>query len=148
MFKSIGWGVLLILLLGGIGPEVFSLEAAVTRGGPAIAAGLIGILTGAVLVPVLLPWLPGRMFAVKGAIGGLLVALVGTLLFGNRLGTLNSAALLLALPAVAAWCAMSFTGSTTFTSPSGVEREMRRTIPLQAAALLAGGICWITGAFL
>lgn len=148
MFKSIGWGVLLLLLLGGIGPEVFSMEAAVTRGGTAIAAGLAGILTGAVLVPVLLPWLPGRMFAVKGAIGGLSIALAGTLLFGSRLGTLNSAALLLALPAVAAWCAMSFTGSTTFTSPSGVEREMRRTIPLQAAALLAGGICWITGAFL
>lgn len=148
MVRSIGWGVLLLLLLGGIGPEVFSLEAAVFRGGTAIAAGLVGILTGAVLVPVLLPWLPGRMFAVKGAIGGLLVALAGTLLFSSRLGILNSAALLLALPAVAAWCAMSFTGSSTFTSPSGVEREMRRTIPLQAAALLAGGICWITGAFL
>jgi len=39
---------------------------------------------------------------------------------------------------------MHFTGSTTFTSPSGVEKELRRTIPVQAAALLAGGSagCW------
>lgn len=148
MVRTMAWGALLLLPLGGIGSEGFSLETALTRGGAAVAAGLAGVLTGAVLAPVLLPWLPGRMFAGKGAACGLLVALAGTLLFSSRLGTLNSAALLLALPAVAAWCAMHFTGAATFTSPSGVEREMRRTIPLQAAALLAGGICWITGAFL
>jgi hypothetical protein len=147
LLKPIGWGLVLLPLLGGIGPQVFSLEAAALRGGAAILTGLAGVLTGAVLVPLLLPWLPGRMFAVKGAGAGLLVAAAGTLLCADRLGALGSAALLLALPAVAAWCAMHFTGATTFTSPSGVEREMRRTIPWQAAALLAGGICWVAGAF-
>lgn len=148
MAKPVIWGIVLLLLLGGIGPDGASLQDSVPRGLAAIFAGLAGVLTGTVLVPVLLPWLPGRMFATKGAFGGILVALAGVLLFGDRLGGLNSTALLLALPAVAAWCAMNFTGSTTFTSPSGVEREMRRTIPLQAAGLLAGGICWVTGAFL
>jgi hypothetical protein len=147
LLKPIGWGLLLLPLLGGIGPHFFSFEAAATRGGGAILAGLAGVLTGTVLVPLLLPWLPGRMFAVKGAGVGLLVAGAGVLLCADRLGALNSAALLLAVPAVAAWCAMHFTGSSTFTSPSGVEREMRRTIPWQAAALLAGGICWLAGAF-
>jgi hypothetical protein len=42
---------------------------------------------------------------------------------------------------------MNFTGSTPFTSPSGVEKEMRKAIPLQALALLAAGIVWIGGAF-
>jgi hypothetical protein len=111
-------------------------------------AGLAGVLTGAVLVPVVLPWLPGRMFAFKGAVAGVLVAGAGVASFGDQFGRLDGIALILALPAVAAWCAMNFTGSSTFTSPSGVEREMRRTIPLQAAALLAGGLCWIAGAFL
>lgn len=148
MLKPILWGALLCLLLGGIGPRLFDPQATLARGGAAMAVGLTGVLTGAVLAPLLLPWLPGRMFAVKGAFAGMLVALTGTLLFGGRLGTLDGAALLLALPAVAAWCAMNFTGSTTFTSPSGVEKEMRRTIPVQAAALLAGGICWLAGAFL
>jgi len=147
MLKPSAWGIVLLLLLGGIGPGWFSPAAALSRGGTAIAAGLAGVLAGTVLVPALLPWLPGRMFAVKGAIVGLLVAGIGLLLWGDRLGGLNSAALLLALPAVAAWCAMHFTGSTTFTSPSGVEKEMRRTIPVQAAALLAGGICWVLAAF-
>lgn len=148
MFRPIGWSVMTLLILGGIGPKLFSPALAVSRGGAAILAGLAGVVTGAVLVPVLLPWLPGRMFAVKGAAAGLLAALAGILAYGDRLGALNSAALLLALPAVAAWCAMNFTGSTPFTSPSGVEREMRRTIPVQAAALLGGGICWVAAAFL
>jgi hypothetical protein len=148
MWRTILWSALLLLLLGGIGPRLFAVDAALHRGGAAIAAGLAGVLVGAVVVPGLLPWLPGRMFAVKGAVTGLALAIAGTALFGSRLDALNSVALLLALPAVAAWCAMNFTGSTTFTSPSGVEREMRRTLPDQAAALLVGGICWIAGAFL
>jgi hypothetical protein len=45
-------------------------------------------------------------------------------------------ALLLAATALASYLATSFTGSTTFTSPSGVEKEMRRAIPLQLAVLL------------
>lgn len=147
MWRTLFWSALLLLLLGGLGPRFFAIEAALQRGGSAIVAGLAGVLVGAVAVPVLLPWLPGRMFAVKGALAGLTVALAGTVLFGARLGGLNSATLLLALPAVAAWCAMNFTGSTPFTSPSGVEREMRRTLPVQAAALLVAGICWIAGAF-
>jgi hypothetical protein len=147
MLRPIAWGSLLLLLLGGLGPNIFSFTAMLSRGGAAVAAGLTGVLIGAVLVPILLPWLPGRMFAVKGAVAGLAVAAVGSLLLAGRLDGLNGAALLLALPAVSAWCAMNFTGSTTFTSPSGVEREMRRTIPWQGAALLTSGICWIAAAF-
>lgn len=147
MLQPIAWGIPLLLALAGIGPQIFSFSAALSRGGAAIAAGLSGLIVGAVLVPVLLPWLPGRMFAVKGAVLGVAVALAGIFLFGHRLGTLNSVALFFSLPAVAAWCAMNFTGSTTFTSPSGVEREMRRTIPFQVAALLAGGVVWISAAF-
>jgi hypothetical protein len=40
--------------------------------------------------------------------------------------------------AVASFFAMQFTGATTYTSPSGVEWEMRRALPLQVgAAMLA-----------
>jgi hypothetical protein len=42
---------------------------------------------------------------------------------------------------------MNFTGSTPFTSPSGVEKEMRKAIPLQAAALLAALVAWVASAF-
>jgi hypothetical protein len=42
---------------------------------------------------------------------------------------------------------MNFTGSTPFTSPSGVEKEMRKAIPLQASALLIAMIAWVGAAF-
>lgn len=147
MRRQILGSLLLLFMLGGIGRQIFSFAAAWQRGGSAAAAGLLGVLTGAVLVPALLPWLPGRMFAMKGAIAGLLTALPVLWFFHASLGWLNALALLALVAAVASWCAMHFTGSSTFTSPSGVAKEMRRAIPAQAAALLVGGICWLAGAF-
>ena len=147
MRRHILWSLPLLLLLGGIGPQIFSFAAAWQRGGAAVLAGLAGLACGAVLVPLLLPWLPGRAFAFKGAVAGAVIALVGALVFATSLDWLNTLALMTTLPAVASWCAMHFTGSTTFTSPSGVEKEMRQAIPAQAAALLVGGLCWMVSAF-
>ena len=42
---------------------------------------------------------------------------------------------------------MNFTGSTPFTSPSGVEKEMRRAIPMQAGSVLVGFLLWVGSAF-
>ena len=147
MWRQTLWSILALFILGGIGAHIFSLTAALNRGGAAVLTGLIGLLAGAVLTPLLLPWLPGRVFALKGAIAGLAVGFLGVILFRNALSWTNSLALIMAISAVSSWCAMHFTGSSTFTSPSGVEKEMRQAIPAQAAALLAGGLCWIATAF-
>lgn len=147
MWRHILWSALALLLLGGIGPEIFSLTAAWQRGGAAVGAGLLGVLTGGVLVPLLLPWLPGRAFAVKGAIAGIFAGSLGVVFFNTALGWLNALALLCSVAAVASWCAMHFTGSSTFTSPSGVVKEMRQAIPAQAAALVIAAICWLAAAF-
>ena len=148
MWQHVLWSILILVILGGIGPQFFSLSAALSRGGAAVAAGLTGLITGAVIVPVLLPWLPGRAFAIKGSIAGLAAGCLGALLFAASLNELNSLALIMTVTAISSWCAMHFTGSSTFTSPSGVEKEMRRAIPAQAVALLGGGICWLASAFL
>jgi hypothetical protein len=147
MWRQILWGMLALLILGGIGPQVFSFADAWTRGGAAILAGLLGVVTGAVIVPVLLPWLPGLQFALRGAVAGLATAFLAALCFLGSLDWLNCMALLIFVAGISSWCAMHFTGSTTFTSPSGVEKEMRQAIPAQAAALLVSGICWLAGAF-
>jgi hypothetical protein len=147
MWQHVLWSILVLLILGGIGPQIFSFSAALNRGSAAIAAGLVGLFTGAVMVPALLPWLPGRAFSLKGSIAGLASGFLGALLFAASLNGLNTLALLMTVSAVSSWCAMHFTGSSTYTSPSGVEKEMRRAIPAQAAALLVGGICWLAAAF-
>ncbi len=106
--------------------------------GPLVAgAAATAILAGSVLFPLLLPWLPTRDFSSKGFIlGGLatlpfaLAALTTDTSWLLRGGLALS--LLLALPPVTAYLALNFTGATTFTSKSGVKREMATSIPVMA----------------
>ena len=102
---------------------------------------LMGVLAGVVLVPILLPWIPGRAFSLKGAIlGATVVGATLALTPGVHSVAANIQVFLLGT-AAASFLAMQFTGATTFTSPSGVEWEMRRALPLQiGAAVIAGGI--------
>jgi hypothetical protein len=138
---------LLVFVLGGIGPGIFSVVDAWHRGLGALGVWLTGLLAGAVATPVLLPWIPGRAFATKGALVGGIVAAWAAIRYWEVLGALQGVALLLALPAVASYVAMNFTGASTFTSPSGVEKEMRRAIPAQAVAVAVAGIAWLGSAF-
>ncbi|MCX6566131.1 MAG: mercury methylation corrinoid protein HgcA [Candidatus Aminicenantes bacterium] len=98
------------------------------------------IFTGSVLTPALLPWIPGRMFAAKGGILGFIWAAVICALRGfppaGTAGYAAAAAYLLVLPPLSAFLAMNFTGSSTFTSLSGVVAEMKTSIPLM---LLSSG---------
>jgi len=146
--KPTFWVLLAVFFLSGIGTNVFSLNDAWYRGLLALSAYAGGILAGAVAAPILLPWLPGRAFALKGAHTGIIGGLVVVLLFKNGLIWLESLALLLITVAISSYLAMNFTGSTPFTSPSGVEKEMRRAIPLQAGAILVAIVAWITAGFL
>lgn len=98
------------------------------------------VVTGTVLTPLFLPLIPGRAFAWKGWVTGLLwtagfVWLNGW--FASRY-LLLAIGYLLVLPSLSAYLAMNFTGSSTYTSFSGVIREMKRAIPLIALSSAAG----------
>jgi len=49
---------------------------------------------------------------------------------------------------IASFLVMNFTGATTYTSLSGVRREMRVAIPIQIAAASVGLVMWFTGRFI
>ena len=105
-----------------------------------VAALAGSVFCGAVLTPVLLPVIPGKAFAWKGWLMGLagtakILGLTGSL--GRESRALAAGSLLL-YPAISAYLAMNFTGSSTYTSPSGVEKEMRRALPLIAGAAAVG----------
>ena len=102
-------------------------------------AAITTVLTGTVLFPILLPWLPTHNFSTKGFLLGLLAALPFALSSFLRhpdwswyRQTGQALEFLLAMPAVTAFIALNFTGSTTFTSRSGVKREMFAYIPAMA----------------
>ena len=145
--KPVLWALLIILVLSGIGPAVFSPGAAWHRGLMAATALLLGILTGAVVSPLLLPWLPTPAFSVKGAVAGLLGGLAAVGIWWGRAGLWDGLAMILLATCLSSYLAMNFTGSTPYTSPSGVEKEMRRAIPMQATSLVAAVIVWVAAAF-
>ncbi|MGE5285529.1 MAG: mercury methylation corrinoid protein HgcA [Actinomycetota bacterium] len=148
LLRPAGWAAVGLFLLAGIGPGVFSLGAAWERGFAAVAALAAGILAGAVVTPVLLPWLPGRAFSVKGGLAGGVLAACALVWQRGSVGVPTALALLLAMTAVSSFVAMNFTGATPFTSPSGVEKEMRRALPVQAGLAVLAGLLWVGGAFL
>jgi hypothetical protein len=102
-------------------------------------AVVVTVLTGTVLFPILLPWLPTHNFSTKGFLLGVLTAIPFALspfirhtdwTWYHRLG--QALEFLLAMPAATAFISLNFTGSTTFTSRSGVKREMFAYIPAMA----------------
>lgn len=107
---------------------------------------LAALLTGGILVPLLLPWLPSRSFALKGAVAGLPV--VAGSLAAIPMGRIEGLGVGLLVTAITSYMALTFTGSTTFTTLSGVRLEVRRALPLIIAAAGAGAVLRIAGAFI
>lgn len=134
-------------LFSGIGPSLFSLTAALSRGLTLLSASLLGICGGAVLTPLLLPWLPCRQFWLKGILSGLAPATGVWLLFAPRFTLPEQLALILWTVTVSSYLAMNFTGSTPFTSLSGVEYEMRRAIPIQICVTCLAALLWVGSSF-
>ncbi len=138
----------LLLLVSGINNDIFSFDQALIRW-PFIAGGLgLGLFGGTVLVPLFLPWIPGRSFYLKGLITGLSCVLPLTLLKLNSLQPFEHLAIIMTALGISSYAAMNFTGATPFTSPSGVEKEMRRGIPLQIICCLIALAAWVTTPFL
>jgi hypothetical protein len=115
--------------------------------GPLASLGFVAaILAGVVLFPILLPWLPTPNFSTKGFILGALAALpfARAALLGNpgaaswfRAGC--ASIYILAMTPVTAYVSLNFTGSTPFTSRTGVRREIYAYIPVMAW-MLGGAI--------
>ena len=141
-----------LFLLAGLSMDGYSWSRAMDLGGRSAVLWMAVSVGAIALVPTLLPWLPGRAFALKGFSLGLAflpgVACCqwfGPAVFGNWPTIL---AWCLAIPTVTSFLAMNFTGVSTYTSISGVRREMGRALPLQIASILAAAGLWVAGRFL
>ena len=102
----------------------------------------VAVLTGTVVTTILLPFIPGRAFAFKGWLMGVIGVFLTVWQFEwfTPQNLLLGIGYMLALPALSAFIAMNFTGASTYTSPSGVLKEMKISIPLIALSTLAGTI--------
>lgn len=143
------WSVPLLVALAIVGTSIgarsFAWQAGLLALFPSVLAFLVAVVAGGILVPALLPWLPGRAFTAKGAVAGALFALLGLAALPGMLGLQSAwgwAAVVLMAGAVASYIAVNFTGSTPYTSPSGVEAELRRGLPVAGVALAVGLVSW------
>jgi len=58
-------------------------------------------------------------------------------------GRLETLAWLLIIPAISGYLAMNFTGCSTYTSLSGVNKEMRWALPLEITCFAVGIFMWL-----
>jgi len=149
--KYLLWVALALFILSGLGRDLYSFERVPTVGGPTLLLLFAAYVAGGVMTPVLLPWLPGRAFSLKGALAGLVVLVAVGLYstFGSQWSPAlwDVAAWTILAPAIASFIGMNFTGASTYTSLSGVRREMRVAVPLQIAGGVVGLALWIAARF-
>jgi len=113
-----------------------------------LAPYLAAMFVGIIMVPALLPYIPGRSFAWKGWLLGILWAFIYTFLITSQQGWLAPAAYFLTIPAITAFLGLNFTGSTTYTSLSGVVKEMGIALPLIIGSAGLGVIALIAKYFI
>ncbi len=96
------------------------------------------ILSGTVLNAVLLPYLPGRAFSFKGGTLGLIVCAAIILASGQHLAVTAWLSIMLMCAGISAFLALNFTGASTYTSLSGVKKEIRYSVPAIKGIVSAG----------
>jgi hypothetical protein len=127
-------------LVGALLPMLIAAVVLFLLIGPLAGAGAVAaVLAGVALFPIFLPWIPTRDFSSKGFVLGGLVALPFALaaFLGAPGGAVwlrigRALMYLLTMPPATAFLALNFTGATTFTSKSGVRREIFAYIPVMA----------------
>ena len=97
-----------------------------------LLAYLGAMAMGAAVFQIALPWIPGRSFVWKGWLLGIVWAVSVSLWL--RPNPWIAVSNILVLPVIAAYLALNFTGSTTFTSLSGVQKEIRLATPVMIAS--------------
>jgi len=118
--------------------------------GPIAALATISaVIAGTILFPILLPFIPTKDFSTKGLLLGGILAIPFAAAFTGAPKLPGWAALaaaltpLLIIPAVTAYLTLNFTGSTTFTSKTGVKKEIFRYVPVMAFIAVSGIILGI-----
>ena len=105
---------------------------------------IAGVTAGIILGPLCLPWIPTKDFSSKGYLIGMVAAApivvreltVSMASWWRSAGT--SVGVVLIVASIAAFLLLNFTGSSTYTSRTGVKREIFRYVPIMAWTFGAG----------
>jgi hypothetical protein len=137
--------MVVMLLLSGLSSSGISYRNFSEHAASALLSVFLAYTAGIVLTPVFLPYLPGRHFSLKGFIAGMIIFLILFFFRSTGSGLIESVSWLLIIGAISSFTAMNFTGSSTYTSLSGVKKEMKLFVPLQISFALGGVILQVIG---
>ncbi len=137
-------------LLAGLNKTGYSFGFTLTSGSKSVIFLLTAFFSGTVIAPLLLPFIPGRAFALKGFFAGLAAFFLIFQYFSgfSSSGIINIISWVLIISSVSSFFTMNFTGASTYTSLSGVKKEMRIAVPLQIIGFAVGSILWMIARFL
>jgi len=135
--KYLLYSIGIILIISGITKDGYSLQAMWKEGLAGMLYVLLAYVSGAFLAPVFLPWLPFRHFGGKGLVLGWITFGIAVLFTLQRHTPFHFLGWGLIAGAVSSFLTMNFTGASTYTSLSGVRKEMKLFVPLQ---LVCAGI--------
>jgi acetyl-CoA decarbonylase/synthase complex subunit gamma len=127
-----------LFLISGLTANGLSYKDFSGEGGPTILKVFLAYISGIVITPMFLPYIPARYFSLKGFYAGVLVFLILLLLKLMDSNIIEILSWFLIITAISSFLAMNFTGSSTFTSLSGVKKEMKISVPLQIGFALIG----------
>jgi len=115
------------------------------NGGPALLNVFMAYISGIIITPAALPYIPGRPFALKGFGTGTLVFIILFLLNLTGGNIFEIVSWFFIITSISSFLAMNFTGSSTYTSLSGVKKEMKISVPLQIIFASTGIILQVIG---
>jgi CO dehydrogenase/acetyl-CoA synthase delta subunit len=146
-FRTVFPFLIFFVICSGIRLWGISLAGIKETGVLSVVNVLSAYLMAAALGPALLPYLPGRSFSAKGYAVGILTY-IGLLSAGTTGNTIfDMISWFFIVPAIASFIVMNFTGSSTYTSFSGVIKEMKVAIPFQIISIVFGVGFWVVARF-
>ncbi|MBI4651838.1 acetyl-CoA synthase subunit gamma [Candidatus Desantisbacteria bacterium] len=136
------YAAFVMFVLSGLNKNGYSVSLIFDKGVLSILNVLIAFFAGAAISPLLLPWLPGRSFSLKGFFTGIIGFIISYYcgLTGNN--ALKIFAWFLLFSSAVSFLTMNFTGASTYTSLSGVKKEMKYAVPMQIAGAISGLLIW------
>ena len=128
---------LIAVLAASFTKNGFNFISGISNASYFIGALLVAVLCSTIIPAALMPFLPGRMFSVKGAVTGFAGSLIFVLL-ARGMTPLAQASIVVLSTTLSSFVFMNYTGTTTFTSLTGVRREIEISVPVMMLGAIAG----------
>jgi hypothetical protein len=138
----------LFFVISGVSSRGISFRDFSGQGGPAILKIFLAYFSGIIITPMLLPYIPGRLFSFKGFLTGFLVFLFLLSIKSAGNDFMEILSWFFIITTVSSFMAMNWTGSSTYTSLSGVKKEMKISVPLQIGFALTGIVLQVIAKFI